>query len=158
MPNGDHEFDTKTKLELDEFFAPIARQIEDFALRHNLRLTKYYHQWHQWDFTFRHPHGGVGKINVMKESESTIKIGCGWWMDDYDEGTRSGKSGVAKVIPVDGVDCEVKLSEALRQTMGWNIGEWTTITPGFADCWHRMSRETFEDLSLYPVPSTNEFK
>lgn len=158
MPNGNHDFDTKVRPELDAFFAPIAWQIEDFASRQNLLLTKYYHQWHQWDLSFRHPLGGVGKIDVMKESETMIKIGCGWWIDDYDEGTRSGKSGVAEIFPIDETDFPAKLSEALRQIVSWNVGEWTTVTTGFKECWHRMPRAKFEDLSLYPVPNTAESK
>ena len=155
MPYGDYDFDGKIKPELDAFFSPIAHEIEKFANRYNLRLNKYYLQWHQWDLTFIHPHGGIAKINVMKESDSTIKISCDWYIDDYDEGIRSIKNSLVAVLEVISKDFTRVIGEALRTILAWEKNEWTLITPGFKSNWHKIPRDVFEDYSMYPVPDTN---
>jgi len=156
MPNGHHDFDTTTRPALDAFFAPIEEQTENFAMRHNLRLTKYYHQWEQWDLSFRHPGGGVGKIDMMKESDSMIKIGCNWWIDDYEEGTRSIRGMVFGEFPIEGTDLAVILMPAFQTIIAWEKDQWDKVISGFKDAWQRVPREVFEDLSLYPVPHTTE--
>ena len=85
MPNGNPDFNVK---ELERFFSALAAVLEGFAQRHNLRLEKYYHQAPSWGFLFRHPSGGVGKIEVQRVSEATVCILSDWWYDDFDAATR----------------------------------------------------------------------
>jgi hypothetical protein len=63
MPNGTPDVHERTKPKYDAFFVPLAAQLTDFASRHRLRLEKYYHEAPMWSFPFRHPNGGVAKID-----------------------------------------------------------------------------------------------
>ncbi len=88
MPNGTPDFRENAETDYDRFFGPLAGELHDFADRHELKLEKYYHEASVWSFLFRHPLGGVAKIDVSKESEDTIKLWKYWWQDDYDQGIR----------------------------------------------------------------------
>src|SRR5439155_15236553 len=113
MPNGNPDFNVK---ELGRFFSALAAVLEGFAQRHNLRLEKYYHQAPSWGFLFRHPSGGVGKIEVQRVSEATVCILSYWWYDDFDAATRFIRSASVEPMPVNSEiagELEHALSELL---------------------------------------------
>ncbi|HET8696255.1 MAG TPA: hypothetical protein VFO94_02140 [Gammaproteobacteria bacterium] len=62
--HGDSDFDVELA-ELEKRFAPVASTLEGFATRHRLLLEKYPKQNHAWHFSFRHPAGGTGLIQVL---------------------------------------------------------------------------------------------
>jgi hypothetical protein len=72
MPNGSPDFAETERPLLEEFFAPVADCLEDFGLVHNLLLTRYWHQEPCWDFMFRHPLGGVGRIMIYQSGEDIV--------------------------------------------------------------------------------------
>lgn len=95
MPNGNPDCDRPA---LDRFFGVIAPVIEAFVQRHHLRLQKYYHESSSWDLLFRHPQGGIAKIEVQREPGETLGIAAIWWYDDFDASTRySGGLGKRSV-------------------------------------------------------------
>src|SRR5262249_17396387 len=49
---------------LEAFFSKISTSLESFGKTHSLLLSKYYCGNQSWDFTFRHPKGGLGKIEI----------------------------------------------------------------------------------------------
>src|ERR1700719_5404086 len=98
MPNGDSGFQVKER-ELEKFFQTVAGVLTQSSQRHNLKLEKYYHQSPSWSFTFRHPKGGVAKIEVSRESPDTLGLSSCWWYDDYDKLTRFARKTKSRSLP-----------------------------------------------------------
>ncbi len=156
MPNGHPDFAAKEKPLLDAFFRPIAPVLEELANQHNLRLTKYYHQFPSWGLTFKHPQGGVGQIELSKETDANLGIAACWWFDDYDESTRYIKWSGVKVIGMNPDDLVHELDLAFQAILGWQFGTWNEkhSPETFRTSWQRFSKEQFqkENVELYPIP------
>ena len=156
MPNGHSDFATKEKPLLDAFFKPVALVMEKFAEQHNLRLSKYYHQFPTWDFTFKHPKNGVGKIEVDKDSDTTLGVYACWWFDDYDSFTRHIKKSEKKTVQLNPSDLENLLASAFRLVLGWQFGTWDEkhTSETYRTGWKQFSKEQFqkENVELYPIP------
>ena len=82
MPNGDPNWGITEYPRLEKFFAGISDILEDFAAQHNLKIEKYYHQSSTWDLQFRHPQGGLGRIETKKDGNSHVIVRPEWWLDD----------------------------------------------------------------------------
>ncbi|MBE0537109.1 MAG: hypothetical protein IH624_15720, partial [Phycisphaerae bacterium] len=80
MPNGDFNWKKNEYPQLEVFFNKISQGIIGFADRYNLRVQKYYHQFPSWDLLFRHPKGGIGKIEIQKETDNEVKLCLYWWV------------------------------------------------------------------------------
>ena len=153
MPNGDPSFDEKKLPFLEAFFDRIALPLNTFAQRHNLRIEKYTHQSPSWDFTFKHPKGGVGKIEVLKKTDTSIKVNAYWWIDNYEKATRSIKNLNPIEMSIGDPDLINILDQILQYVVQWDIGSWDKVVSGYESIWHSMDRETFNDLSSYPDPT-----
>ena len=145
MPNGKPNFRHEMS-ELEEFFLPVAEVLHDFARRHNLRLTKYYHQAPSWSFTFRHPHGGLGKIEVLRESGEYLQVLGSWWFDDYDELTRFLKTHRGRSLPRDPQSLEREMQEALHLVLAWPFGKWDEQRRGNRVWKATWTKEQFQSL------------
>ena len=170
MPNGDPDFHLREAPKLDAFSRPIAEVLIDFARRHNLKLQKYYHQAPSWDFTFRHPQGGVGKIDVYRYTDEAIllndlrhltasgssdvygqtddRIGLAsiWWYDDYDKVTRFIKRVRHEPIRRDVQTLPGALENSLRLIVSWPFGQWDEHF-GRYDTWKKTwAKGEFEAL------------
>ena len=158
MPNGHPDFATKEKSLLDAFFKPVAPVMERFAAQHNLRLTKYYHQFPAWDFTFRHPQNGVAKIEVDKETDTALGIYASWWFDDHDNFTRYVRRSEKKNVQLNPNDLENLLTSAFHTILGWQFGTWDEkhTSETYRTGWKQFSKEQFqkETVEFYPVPRT----
>jgi hypothetical protein len=148
MPNGDPDFHVNEEPKLEAFFGPIAEVLTDFSRRHNLELQKYYHQASSWDLTFRHPQGGVGKIDVCRYTDETIllndlrSLALGgkidayshtdakvflasiWWYDDHDKLTRFIKHVKHEPISRDAQLLLEALESSLKLILSWQFGQW----------------------------------
>ncbi len=120
MPNGNPNFEKEELPLLEAFFSRISSVLELFSNEHNLLIKKYYHEGPSWSFMFKHPIGGVGKIDVQKNDNDTVCVGYGWWIDDYDTSTRfmkypppSGKIGL------DHIGLRQALEDALADILQW---------------------------------------
>ena len=90
MPNGKQDFEITELPGLEAFFAPVAVVLEGFASRHQLKIEKYYHQNHAWDFDFRIPDaGGVGKIQVLRVDGDKVLVVGSRAMSDFERFQRS---------------------------------------------------------------------
>ena len=149
MPNGNPDFNVK---ELERFFSALAAVLEGFAQRHNLRLEKYYHQAPSWGFLFRHPSGGVGKIEVQRVSEATVCILSYWWYDDFDAATRFNRSASVEPMPVNS-EIAGELEHALSELLSWRFGDWHKHHTGYTDWRKTWTKEQFQKLlAEYPEP------
>lgn len=151
MPNGQPDFVEKERPALERFFAPLADVLTDFGRRHNLRLTKYYHDAPSWSFTFKHPCGGVGKIEVERQNEARFRIACQWWYDDYDNLTRSLKRFIGDAHPRNADVLGQELAQALQQVVSWEFGRWDEKRGGYS--WQSTwTKEQFQALQeQYPT-------
>jgi len=154
MPNGTPDFHQTTEPEYDRFFEPIAIAVSTFAERHNLKLEKYYNEAPVWSLLFRHPRGGVAKIDIEKDGEDHCKLRKSWWRDDYDKGVRSIRQAQVPEFRRDSARVALLLNDALHDILSWPSESWTGQHGGFADIWQRTwSRDAFNQLEhAYPVP------
>ena len=154
MPNGDPEFHLKEVPKLEAFFEPIAEPLNGFSQRYNLKLQKYYHQSPSWNLMFRHPQGGLGKIEVCKDTDSTVFLVAHWWYDDYDKITRFWKFVKHDPSRKNVVAISSALEVSLRSILSWQFGQWDKQISGFDSWRNTWTKEQFEELANdYPVPN-----
>jgi len=153
MPNGDPDFAHTTLPQLEALFAPLSEACHRFAKRHNIKIQKYYHEFPAWSFLFRHPAGGIGKIDLVKKSETTIGIWQYWWYDDYDRATRSIKTKEHAPFSVNDAQVATELESALTNILNWKFGDWDDVHGGYESSWHSTCTKTqFNALDeQYPV-------
>lgn len=154
MPNGTPDFHQAIEPEYARFFEPVAIELCAFAERHNLKLEKYYHEAPVWSFLFRHPGGGIAKMDVEKESDNHCTLRKYWWRDDYDNGVRSIRQAQIPEFPRETGRIAPLLEDALHDILSWPANSWTVQHGGFSDIWQRtLSRDAFTQLEhAYPVP------
>jgi len=153
MPNGDPDFADSTLPKLEAFFAPFAKTCERFADLHNIKIEKYYHEFPAWSFLFRHPAGGIGKIDLVRKTETTINVWRYWWHDDYDAATRSIKNEETQPILAANANVDELLETSLSEILTWNYGDWDSVHDGYESSWHKhWTKDQFKALDNdYPV-------
>lgn len=153
MPNGHPDFDQTGRPRLEQFFAPVADHLERFGLQHNLMLTRYWHQEPCWDFMFRHPLGGVGRIMVYQAGEELLSVQGLWWVDRYDEFARYIRRSPPRAVGRNPDELAKALRAGLAEVLGWREGEWNEVAGGYREEWSPMTREAFEGATAYyPIP------
>ncbi len=124
--------------------------LEGFADRHNLRLERYYHQNPTWDFLFRHPAGGVGKIEVWKQG-GVLEVRWYWWIDTYDELKRQSKKAGPVVIDADEERLGEVLAGTLHEVLSWRPGALDEVS--HQPWWASTPRDVVELAPCrYPLP------
>lgn len=137
----------------DEFFAPLSAGILRFASSHGLQLEKYYHEAPCWSLIFRHPQGGVAKIEIWKKEDGRVGVGCVWWKDDFDSGTRSWKSFEEQIVTHDESSVSRGAEAAFQKLMAHPFGKWSKVVDGYKPLWHPYGRSYIEnDEKRYPLP------
>jgi hypothetical protein len=153
MPNGRPDFAEAERPLLEQFFAPVAGCLEHFGLEHNLLLTRYWHQESCWDFMFRHPLGGVGRIMIHKAGDDLLSVQGLWWVDRYDEFARYIRRSDARAVNRDPEGLASALRAGLEEVLGWQEGGWDEVAGGYQEEWSRGGKETFEGaITYYPIP------
>ena len=156
MPNGDPNWGTKEYPKLEVFFAQFSDVIDTFATFHNLTVDKYYHQSASWSYLFKHPQGGIGKIEIQKLGDEDVMVNPIWWLDDYEMFTRYLKHGEAKKCSITDKDVlRQLLGDALSQVLSWRTTDLVgKPDPVLKRMWHRQwTKEEFGHLNdEYPIP------
>lgn len=152
MPNGDPDFAETTLHEFEAFFAPISETCQQFAKQHNIKIVRYYHESPTWSFLFRHPAGGIAKIDLEKRSETTIGIWQYWWHDNYENATRSVRTKKHDPLSVHDAQIATELESALADVLSWESGHWDSVHSGY-ESWHsHWTKSEFEALEQdYPT-------
>jgi len=121
MPNGNPNFEKEELPFLEAFFSKISSVLESFSNEHNLLIEKYYHEGPSWNFQFKHPVDGVGKIQVQKNDNDTVCVGYVWWIDDYDTSTSFMKCTPpgGEQIGLDHIELRQALEDALEDILRW---------------------------------------
>jgi hypothetical protein len=153
MPNGRPDFAETERPLLEQFFAPVADCLDHFGREHNLMLTRYWYQEPCWDYMFRHPLGGVGRIMIYKAGADRLSVHGLWWVDRYDEFARYIRRSTTRVIARDPEDLAPALRTGLEEVLGWQEGHWDDIAGGYRDEWSRSGKRAFEGtIAYYPIP------
>jgi hypothetical protein len=111
------------KFDCVELFAPYATGLEQFAARHNLMVSKYKYDMPEWNFSFRHPLGGVGRIMIQINNNRDIGVLKDWTVDDNERLIRSSKSSPTVHIVNNSDTLEATLLEAIKDVLGWKLSE-----------------------------------
>ena len=153
MPNGNPEFQETVPLYVEAFFAQFANVLHDFCSNHNLRLERYYHESHCWMFTFRHPKGGVGSINVCKGPEDSLTIEASWWIDDFDEFARFLLTDDTPEYKVHSENLAETLVNQLKKILSWEKGQLTRGDEDFEPYWKPYKEELAAYEERLPRPN-----
>ena len=150
VPNGDPHFDLRRQ---EEWFASLASEIEAFAFQHNLFIDKYYHDSPSWDVRFSHPKGGNASVTVTNIAADRASIASSWYVDDYDQFTRSIHWRVARSIPKDPELLREALKEEFHAIIAVPFGAWNQVARGYDYPWGEYTQEQFYALGPhYPKP------
>lgn len=154
MPNGDPNWGKKELPKLRAFFHKISKVLKDFAHTHNLKIDKYYHQGSDWAFLFRHPEGGVGKIQVQKCGDDHIMVYPMWWLDDYDANRRDSKHTEGEKCSLDHTALRTLLEGRFKLVLSWRKEDLVLGKPNPYSNWKdKLTKEEFERLNdKYPIP------
>ena len=147
MPNGDPDWHKTELPKLERFFAPLADEIRQFALTHNMSIERYYHEAPDWRLQFTPPQGGNATIDIRRVDDDTFAVTQCWYIDDYDAATRSLRWGKSPQFRVKDVRLSDVLRQALVEMLSWQKGEWTQVAGAYKEMWHRYTREQFENMS-----------
>ncbi|MBA3786012.1 MAG: hypothetical protein H0X15_10855 [Acidobacteria bacterium] len=152
MPNGNPKFHEEEFPILESFFSKVANVLSEFGSTHNLKLEKYYHDNPSWRFNFQHPKGGIASIDVVKESDDSVRICRYWWIDDYDKFSRYIKRDESKTIKISDVNL-IFLKNQLEEILSWKLSEWTQTATGYENYWKPQGKDWIEkDVEKYPKP------
>lgn len=137
---------------LESFFAKISDVLASFGKAHNLRLRKYYCGEEAWDFVFKHPRGGVGRIMIYRETRKTVFISRLWWVDDFAKLTRYHKKNSVHRLRLTKKALLPILEDSLRTITNWKKRElrFGVKLAKQARQELRLFREHYENY--YPVP------
>lgn len=138
--------------EVKELFDEISPAIEQFAEKYNLLVEKYWHGIPSWRFSFKHPKSGIGCVELIIDNFNSIEIYGYLWIDDYDKGTRSGKtykSGFIRLAQAPDI-----LYETFNKILGWEFDSSFDVTDIAKNSWHQnYNKEQFLKLNdKYPIP------
>lgn len=137
----------------EAFFAPVSAGILRLASDRGLKLEKYYHEAPSWSLLFRHPKGGVAKVEISKKEDGRVGVGGVWWKDDFDAGTRSLKWFEEQVVSHDEAAVARGASKMLELVLAHQLGSWSQVADGYKPLWHPYGRSFIEDdEKRYPFP------
>lgn len=152
MPNGSHYTEQQWH-DMTSFFETISEPLNEFAAKFGLVIDKYYHNGPDWTFRFGHPLGGSGHIQVMRTENNSVWVAFGWYIDDFDDFTRSSKHEVWKDVSFEPDQLFDSLEKALKTILGWRLGEWTEIVGGYQDSWTLLKKRFGKEVNpKYPLP------
>lgn len=151
-PNG-IEWGEEDWKAVESFFESFGPRLEAFAARHGLTVEKYEHNAPSWSLLFRHPRGGVGKVDVERVSGDSARLTATWWIDSYRDGVRRIKMEAGRDRPASEAVQDDVLTGALRGILGWREQDLVTYG-GYKKLWQgQWSEEEFERFSSeFPAP------
>jgi hypothetical protein len=138
--------------ETSGFFDRNSQVLRTFANEHNLLIEEFWHEIPSWRFSFRHPDGGVGCVELLLEKRELPEIRAYYWNDDYETGVRNLKSFSTDVLAVSEISAQ--LEETFQMVIGWDQNSLDDKVGGFHESWHRaFSIEEFNRFNeKYPIP------
>ena len=155
MANGDPEFenDPRERQKLEQFFAPIAPLLEEFAARHNLRVHKYHRLNASWDFRFRHPAGGDVNFQVLWSGpDAVLLVVAHWQLCDYTKFRRSAWSSDRRWLPRDDPQLGSVLLGLLREIVALPVEVLVPDGRDYESLWRRNIDGRVAHGAALPLP------
>ncbi len=129
----------------DEFFAPISAGILRLASTRGLKLEKYYHEAPLWSLLFRHPKGGVAKVDISMRDDGRVSVFGVWWKDDFDAGTRSLARFEEEIVPHEDTAVARSAAVTLEKILARQPGSWSQVVDGYKPLWQPYGHSFIED-------------
>ena len=130
--------------DLEEYFGPLAEDLEAIAETEGLRLEKYYHDAPAWSLCFGHPNGGQAKIDVSATGEDEVTIQAAWWLDEFRTFTRSLLWGRKTICRRESQAVASLVQQIFTETLAWQSGNWTQVADGYEPYWSSIGASSFE--------------
>ena len=127
-------------------FEEYAEAFVRFARAHRLTIDKYPKGAPMWSFCFSHPAGGQAKLDLTIGETGDIKLASLWWIDSYQEFTRSLKCVQETEIVPNVANVVGVLGRALHEVLKWKAGDWTHVVSDYGRYWGAFSKEEFEEM------------
>ena len=136
------------------FFAPLTGVVQDFASKHGLMIEKYEKDAPVWSLLFRHPKGGVAKIDLEQLSDAQgLRVGLYWWIDDFDAGLRRYKWREASVLVNPFAELPKVLDSGLSEILARSVEDLSpSASADLGTHWRKVwTKKQFERLNdRYP--------
>jgi hypothetical protein len=146
MPNGEHWIREQWQA-VEDFFARIGPVLSGFAEAYGLSVEKFCHGAPCWSLLFRHPGGGMGKIDVARSSDDYLRLSTYRWIDDYRQGIRFLRAEEDATTDVPCFEDSSVLIDTLEMILGWQRDDLTPHV-GYKDAWQRQwTEDQFEQLN-----------
>ena len=140
--------DGQNILDFDAVFAPLAQTFLTFAAEFNLTVGRGSVDAVSWYFSFQHPKGGIGRIEVCRDGEHEVNVHAYWWLDDYEQGTRFCRRSQSGPQSVDKLQTPALLRRTLSSMVSWPSDSWNETVTGLGESWKRnFTKEEFAHLS-----------
>jgi hypothetical protein len=154
MPNGDPNFELTQLPQLERFFAPLSPTLEVFANHHRLKLVKYEKENHSWDFLFRHPAGGVARIQALRTAADAVHVVGHWHIPDFTTYSRRTWSTDRGVIPRNDPQLTTVLLSLLKEMLALEVKQASPDGVDYRPFWRPENIEKVRASELeLPVPA-----
>jgi len=152
MPNEDFDWKKNDFTKLEIFFGKIEKVLEEFAEKHNLMISKYYHQFPSWDLMFRQPRGGVAKIEISKEGEDEVRIRASWWIDQAEPRIRYLYSSEGEMSSLEHKMIRDLLHKTFNRMLAWDKSFLKPIEIPCVRKGEVTKDKIKKDEERYPIP------
>lgn len=147
------KLNTSTLSEIEGFFSPVYAGVQGLADRRNLLLEKYYQEAPVWSLLFRHPKGGVAKIDLLKTNQGRVALSAVWWINDFEASTRYMKWFEEVIVEKECEAIVTGISVLLDRVLAHPYGDWSKAVDGFKPLWESSGRDSVEgEERRYPLP------
>ena len=137
-------------------YAPIVPVLEQFAKDRGLLIERFRHGGPSWDFLFRHPKGGGGKIQVLPAHVEGYTLVALWEVHDLPARKRMWKRSELKQAPPDPQAVREQLDLLLREVMAWEGGDWTNVMQHYPDVPDSVIANAIDRDARLPLPRLSD--
>jgi len=156
VANGNPDFELTELPALERFYAPIADLLQAFAVRHGLVLSKYEKGNHSWDFLFRHPAGGVARVQVLEAQENAVHLVAHWGIADFNAGTRRRWSADRGVLNLMDPGLATVLDKLLREVLTLKVEDALPDGVDYRSIWNAEHIPLMRESEMrLPLPAEN---
>lgn len=139
--------------EIEDFFSPVYAGIQNLADRRNLLLEKYHQDAPVWSLLFRHPKGGVAKIDLLRTDEGKVALSAVWWKNDFEASTRYLKWFDEVIVEKECEAIVAGIADLLDSVLAYPDDAWSKTVGGFKLLWDASGRDSVEgEGRQYPLP------
>ncbi len=133
--------------EFEAYFQPVAKEIENFAQQHHLLIQKYVQDAPIWSLCFEHSEGGFAKVDIYKIDDNKLAIQGVWWLDSYEEFSRSIKWTAKMELLKQIESINSCLEKSFQEILSWTKQDLERVSIDYKPYWSKYSKEEFENMN-----------